>query len=146
MSGLLSNTMDYQIVDFNYHAEETCCNLNENGYVDYQIVDYSKYYQAEELWGNIKENHEDNKNTQYPCSHCKRKFPSPERMKVHMLFHTGEKSFPCQLCCKKFQAMTDLIYHCKGQKCKMETVTKKRKRCRRNRKHTTKRLSTITLR
>ena len=147
MPGLLSNTMDYQIVDFNYHAEETWGNSNENGDVDYQIIDYSTYYQAEELWGNTIENQDENKNIQFACTHCKRKFSSAERMEVHMLFHTGDKSFPCQLCCKKFQAMTDLIFHCKRHEYKTETVTKKRKRSpRRDLKRRTKRLNTIPLR
>ncbi|XP_050546363.1 myoneurin-like [Daktulosphaira vitifoliae] len=49
----------------------------------------------------------------YCCEVCMRKFSRPEKVRIHMRVHTGEKPYKCEVCNKKYQQKNDLNRHVK---------------------------------
>lgn len=49
----------------------------------------------------------------YSCEICLRKFSRPEKVRIHMRVHTGEKPYNCLMCYKKYQQKNDLNRHIK---------------------------------
>jgi len=49
----------------------------------------------------------------YSCEVCLRKFSRPEKVRIHMRVHTGEKPYNCSKCHKKYQQKNDLNRHIK---------------------------------
>ena len=50
--------------------------------------------------------------SEYPCTHCKAKYTSPEGLKHHIsIFHCEDKKFECPKCTKKFQDQNILNLH-----------------------------------
>ena len=47
----------------------------------------------------------------YQCLQCPKKTPTPSTLKGHMLKHTSERPFPCQLCDYKGKSETDMKSH-----------------------------------
>lgn len=51
----------------------------------------------------------------YSCEVCLRKFSRPEKVRIHMRVHTGEKPYNCLMCHKKYQQKNDLNRHIKNK-------------------------------
>uniref|UniRef100_A0A2S2NZK4 Myoneurin n=1 Tax=Schizaphis graminum TaxID=13262 RepID=A0A2S2NZK4_SCHGA len=49
----------------------------------------------------------------YICEVCLRKFSRPEKVRIHMRVHTGEKPYNCLICNNKYQQKNDLNRHIK---------------------------------
>ncbi|XP_028272028.1 zinc finger protein 62 homolog isoform X2 [Parambassis ranga] len=49
----------------------------------------------------------------FTCPHCDKQFKFRHRFKQHMLFHTGEKPFHCNMCPRKFHISQALKTHIK---------------------------------
>lgn len=49
----------------------------------------------------------------YSCEVCLRKFSRPEKVRIHMRVHTGEKPYNCLICHKNYQQKNDLNRHIK---------------------------------
>ena len=47
----------------------------------------------------------------YECNHCKKKCPSPSKLKTCMMTHTDEKPYQCNHCGKAFTVNKSLINH-----------------------------------
>ncbi|GIY86082.1 hypothetical protein CDAR_465051 [Caerostris darwini] len=47
----------------------------------------------------------------FSCNACRKKFPSPSRLKKHILTHTKEKTFSCKICGKKFLEKGNMHVH-----------------------------------
>ncbi|KAF0773438.1 zinc finger protein 596-like [Aphis craccivora] len=49
----------------------------------------------------------------YICEVCLRKFSRPEKVRIHMRVHTGEKPYNCLICNNRYQQKNDLNRHVK---------------------------------
>ncbi|XP_034939321.1 zinc finger protein 154-like [Chelonus insularis] len=47
----------------------------------------------------------------YPCSQCKKSFPSPCLLKRHFMVHTGERPYQCETCGRRFSQIGALNFH-----------------------------------
>ncbi|CAE1253827.1 unnamed protein product [Acanthosepion pharaonis] len=45
------------------------------------------------------------------CRQCGKVFPKPSDLKRHMMVHSGEKPFKCEVCSKAFKAKGSMLYH-----------------------------------
>ena len=52
-------------------------------------------------------------NPSHQCRSCSKCFPSPSKLKRHMMIHTGQRPFSCDLCGKRFRQNTHLRVHCR---------------------------------
>ncbi|XP_034433437.1 zinc finger protein 770-like [Hippoglossus hippoglossus] len=52
-------------------------------------------------------------NPSHQCRSCSKCFPSPSKLKRHMMIHTGQRPFSCELCGKRFRQKTHLRVHCR---------------------------------
>ena len=50
----------------------------------------------------------------FKCEICDKEFPSPAKLRRHMLVHTTEKQFICTQCGKPFRRFDSLKYHMKS--------------------------------
>ena len=94
---------------------------------------------------NYNNNNIRDENTPYPdysnfsCTTCGKCFTSKERLAIHRLFHTGDKTFSCKICNQKSPEMVELLTHMKKHRSekpnKCRTFLRKgTKRLRRTRK------------
>lgn len=58
----------------------------------------------------------------YSCEVCLRKFSRPEKVRIHMRVHTGEKPYNCLRCHKKYQQKNDLNRHVKKKHSDHNTI------------------------
>ncbi|XP_071758323.2 uncharacterized protein LOC139914034 [Centroberyx gerrardi] len=49
----------------------------------------------------------------HQCHACSKNFPSLSKLQRHMLTHTGQRPFGCQMCGKRFRQKTHLRVHCR---------------------------------
>nr|XP_019953610.1 PREDICTED: zinc finger protein 770-like [Paralichthys olivaceus] len=49
----------------------------------------------------------------HQCPKCSKFFPSPSKLERHMMIHTGQRPFSCELCGKQFRQKTHLRVHCR---------------------------------
>ncbi|XP_070698525.1 zinc finger protein 770-like [Pempheris klunzingeri] len=52
-------------------------------------------------------------NTSHQCHACLKCFPSASKLRRHMMTHTGQRPFGCELCGKRFRQKTHLRVHCR---------------------------------
>ncbi|XP_062253848.1 zinc finger protein 770 [Platichthys flesus] len=52
-------------------------------------------------------------NPSHQCRSCAKGFPSPSKLKRHMMIHTGQRPFSCETCGKRFRQKTHLRVHCR---------------------------------
>ncbi|XP_053289974.1 zinc finger protein 770 [Pleuronectes platessa] len=52
-------------------------------------------------------------NPSHQCRSCSKGFPSPSKLRRHMMIHTGQRPFSCELCGKRFRQKTHLRVHCR---------------------------------
>ncbi|XP_053191109.1 zinc finger protein 721 [Scomber japonicus] len=50
-------------------------------------------------------------NTSHKCHACSKCFPSSSKLQRHMMTHTGQRPFGCEMCGKKFRQKTHLRVH-----------------------------------
>ncbi|XP_029901087.1 zinc finger protein 493-like [Myripristis murdjan] len=53
------------------------------------------------------------KDARHQCHACCKTFPSLSKLQRHMLTHTGQRPFGCQMCGKRFRQKTHLRVHCR---------------------------------
>lgn len=52
-------------------------------------------------------------NTLHQCHTCLKCFPSVSKLQRHMMTHTGQRPFGCEMCGKRFRQKTHLRVHCR---------------------------------
>ncbi len=52
-------------------------------------------------------------NTLHQCHTCLKCFPSASKLQRHMMTHTGQRPFGCEMCGKRFRQKTHLRVHCR---------------------------------
>ncbi|XP_022606488.1 zinc finger protein 770 [Seriola dumerili] len=52
-------------------------------------------------------------NTLHQCHTCSKCFPSASKLQRHMMTHTGQRPFGCEICGKRFRQKTHLRVHCR---------------------------------
>ncbi|XP_071353963.1 zinc finger protein 770 [Trachinotus anak] len=52
-------------------------------------------------------------NTLHQCHTCSKCFPSGSKLQRHLLTHTGQRPFGCEMCGKRFRQKTHLRVHCR---------------------------------
>ncbi|XP_060938687.1 zinc finger protein 770-like [Limanda limanda] len=49
----------------------------------------------------------------HQCRSCSKCFSSPSKLKRHMMIHTGQRPFSCEICGKRFRQKSHLRVHCR---------------------------------
>ncbi|XP_044231775.1 zinc finger protein 91 [Thunnus albacares] len=52
-------------------------------------------------------------NTSHQCHACSKCFPSSSKLQRHIMTHTGQRPFGCEMCGKRFRQKTHLRVHCR---------------------------------
>ncbi|KAL2082344.1 hypothetical protein ACEWY4_022162 [Coilia grayii] len=71
----------------------------------------------------------------YECQTCLKRFSVPSKLQRHMLCHTGQRPFACQMCGRSFRQLCHLKLHLRTRACLKQTskpVKKKDKNVSRN--------------
>lgn len=50
-------------------------------------------------------------NKEFPCPHCDKIFPRPDKLKLHMLRHSNHREFMCETCGRQFKRKDKLKEH-----------------------------------
>ncbi|XP_044023152.1 zinc finger protein 135 isoform X2 [Siniperca chuatsi] len=86
---------------------ENCSNHNDSFPQDSELIT-SAEQQRENCYATSKQQRI---NTLHQCSSCLKCFPSVSKLQRHMMTHTGQRPFGCEMCGKRFRQKTHL--HCR---------------------------------